>query len=159
MLLKRIYKKPEGWEKQVNEKGECINPPPLDYLSLANTGVRPEQNFSVARVTEGLTAGLMRIDGDTLILDVHPEPLRYAIVRRPGRYCLHCGEKLGDDQGGAMARLHVAEKHAGTPSPDANTPSGYAALNHFECVLDSGQHEKYRVKNKARAPHFPLRGE
>ncbi len=153
MLIKRIYKKP------VNENVECLNPPPLDYLSLANTGANPEQNFSIQRVTEGLSAGLMRIDGDVLTLDVHPEPLRYTILRHPGRYCLHCGEKLGDDQGGAMARLHVAEKHAGVPSPDANTPAGYVWLLHFECVLDAGQHEKYRVKKKARAPHFPLRGE
>lgn len=159
MLLKRIYKTPDGWEKQINERGECVNPPPLDYLSLAHTGINPEQNFSTDRVVEGLTAGLMRIEDDVLALECHPEPLRYAIKRRPGRYCLHCGEKLADDEKGVLARLHVAEKHAGKPSPDADTPAGYVALNHFECVLDAKQHEKYRVKNAARAPHFPLRGE
>lgn len=161
MLLKRIYKQPEGWEKEVDANGNCTNMPPLAYISMANTGVNPEQSFSTDRVTEGLTAGLMRIDGDTLVLDVHPEPLRYAIKRRPGRYCLHCGEKLGDDNTGALARLHVAEKHAGKPSLDPTQPAGYVALNHFECVLDAEQHEKYRVRPEAkhRAPHFPLKGE
>lgn len=161
MLLKRIYKTPEGWEKQVDEKGDCCNPPPLDYLSLANTGVKPEQHFSTDLVVEGLNAGLMAIDDDVLTLNCHPEPLRYIIKRRPGRYCLHCGEKLGDDNGGTLARLHVAEKHAGKPSPDANTPAGYVALNHFECVLDTKQHDKYRVREETRhlAPHFPLKGE
>jgi len=31
------------------------------------------------------------------------------------------------------------------------------ALNHFECVLDPNQHEKFRVKEVARAPHFPMK--
>lgn len=52
MLLKRIYKIPEGWEKKLDDKGDCTNPPPLDYLSLANTGVNPEQNFSIDLVQE-----------------------------------------------------------------------------------------------------------
>lgn len=161
MLLKRIYKTPEGWEKKLDDKGECINPPPLEYVSLANTGVHPEQNFSIDLVTEGLTNGLMLIDDDVLTLDCHPEPLRYNIKRRPGRYCLHCGEKLGDDTGGALARLHVAEKHAGKTSPDASTPAGYVWLLHFECVLDAEQHEKYRVRPETKhlAPHFSMRGE
>jgi hypothetical protein len=159
MLLKRIYTKPEGWGKQVDENGKCINPPPLDYISLANTGINPEQNFSTDLVTEGLTSGRMKIDGETLIMDTYPEPLRYTIKRRPGRYCLHCGEKLADDQTGALARLHVAEKHAGEPSPDKNVPAGYISINHFECVLNAEQHEKYRVKpeHKHRAPVFHLR--
>jgi len=160
MLLKRIYDTPEGWVRQVDEAGNCTNPPPLAYLSLAHTGIHAEQNFSVDRVTADLTAGLMTIDGDTLTLVCHPEPLRYTIQRRPGRYCLHCGEKLADDHKGALARMHVAERHAGQPSPAPGEPAGYVAINHFECVLDAAQHEKYRLRpeHKARAPHFMLKG-
>lgn len=160
MLLKRVYKTPECWEKQVNEKGDCINPPPLDYLALADTGTNPEQRFATQEVTRNLQAGLMQIDGDTLIFNVHPEPLRYFIKRRPGRYCLHCGEKLPDDSNGSLARLHVAEKHAGVPSPVPSVPAGYENLTYFDCVLDSAQHEKYRVKpeNKHRAPRFHVKG-
>lgn len=148
MLLKRIYKEPRDEQS-----------PELDYLSLANTGTTPDQNFSVKLVTDMLGAGLMEIHDDELILRVHPEDLHYTIKRTPGRYCLHCGEKLQDDQSGQMARLHIAMKHAGVESPDPDNPAGYIALNHFECVLNAEQHEKFRVREPARAPHFPLKEE
>src|SRR5688572_7623822 len=115
MLMKRIY----------TPTGE------LNYISLANTGVSAEQNFSTQLVTKFLQEGIMEIDGDTLIFHVYPEALKYTIKRTPGRWCLHCGEKLQDDTGGEMARLHVAMKHAGIPSPSPSDPSGYVALNHF----------------------------
>lgn len=140
MLLKRFYK----------DDGE------LDYISLAHTGVQAEQNFSVGLVTQGLTEGWIDISGDTLILKAVPENLQYTIRRQPGRYCLHCGEKLVDDEGGQMARLHVATHHKGAPAISGN-PAGYEKINHFECVLSDDQHERYRVKDKARAPHFPKR--
>lgn len=143
MLIKKIYKNPESGE--------------VDYISLAHTGVSPEQNFSVQMVTDCLSAGFMQIEGDTLTFRVYPEDLCYTIKRRPGRYCLHCGEKLADDTGGALARLHIAEIHAGQVSPSASDPSGYVALNHFECVLNAEQHETYRVKAPARAPQFPMK--
>ena len=141
MLLKRICK----------EDGK------LDYISLANTGTTANQNFSTKFVTECLGKGIMEIVDTDLIFRVHPEDLIYTIKRTPGRYCLHCGEKLPDDAGGQLARLHIAQKHAGVPSPSEQDLSGYVALNHFECVLDSKQHEKFRVKQKALAPHFPLK--
>lgn len=143
MLIKKIYKDTDGAE--------------LDYISLANTGATPEQNFSVQLVTEGLNVGFMEIADDTLIFHVYPEDLHYTIQRRPGRYCLHCGEKLSDDTGGQLARLHVAEQHAGQASPSASDPAGYIAINAFQCVLNDAQHERFRVKEPARAPHFPVR--
>jgi hypothetical protein len=143
MLLKRIF----------TESGE------LNYVSLAHTGVSPEQNFSTGLVTQGLQEGIMEIAGDTLVFHVFPEDLIYTIKRQPGRYCLHCGEKLSDDAGGELARLHVAQYHAGVESPDPSNPAGYEALNHFECVLDDAQHEKFQLKEPARAPHFPLKEE
>jgi len=146
MLLKRIYKEAR--------EGET---PELDYVSLAHTGVSPEQNFSIKLVTEFLVAGIMEIVDDELFFHVHPEDLHYVIKRTPGRYCLHCGEKLSDDVSGQMARLHVAMKHAGVQSPSDNDPSGYVALNHFECVLNNKQHLKFGVKQAARVPQFPLK--
>ena len=164
MLLKRIYD-PKDLERFQAEKAAAtsqeeidqITPPTLDYIALAHTGIEPEQNFSVKLVTEGLESGLIEIVDDELFFHVHPEDLRYTIKRSPGRYCLHCGEKLQDDPAGAMARLHIAQKHAGETSPDPANPSGYEAINAFECVLDEQQHETYRVKDKARAPQFFLK--
>ncbi len=143
MYIKRIY-----------------NGDKVDYLSLAHTGIGPEQNFSIKFVTDCLQHGLMHTLGDKLSLNCYPEPLHYTIKRRPGAYCLHCGEQLSSDNRGIFARLHVAEKHAGRPSPVPGEPAGYVVLNHFECVLDAAQHEKYRLRpeHKARAPHFPLKG-
>lgn len=140
MLLKRFYK----------NDGE------LDYISLAHTGIHAEQNFSVGLVTHGITEGWITIDGDTLKLRAVPEDLLYTIKRHPGRYCEHCGEKLTDDDSGEMARLHVAMHHKDAPAPQGN-PAGYVKINHFECVLAAEQHEKFCVKDKARAPQFPKR--
>jgi len=133
MYLKRFY-------KDADEGGNRL----LDYISLAHTGSSPEQNFNIGLVTELITLGFMEINGDTLIFRVHPEDLRYQIKRAPGRYCLHCGQKLDEDQGGEMARLHVALNHKGLKSPNPNTPAGYEWLRYYECVLNGEQHEKYK---------------
>lgn len=136
-----------------------IVPPKLAYISLGHTGISPEQNFSTTLVTEGLQSGLMEINDDELVFHVHPEDLIFTIKRMPGRYCLHCGEKLADDTTGELARLHIAMRHKGILSPVPSIPAGYEAINHFECMLDPEQHEKYRVKEPARAPQFPKKTE
>ena len=139
MLLKRIF----------TPSGE------LDYISLAHTGVSPEQNFSTQLVTNMLKDGIMEIDGSALVFHVYPEDLTYTIKRAPGRYCLHCGEKLPDDASGELARLHVAQAHAKEEPKGA----GYEAINYFECVLDDEQHEKYKKRGYPAVAHFPLKGE
>jgi hypothetical protein len=161
MLMKRFYKKPEGRVKQVDENGNCTNPPPLDYVSCAHTGIEAEQNFSTRMVAGAVAEGWMKMESGKITLLVHPEPLVYSVKRAPGRYCLHCKEKLPDDNLGVFARAHMQEKHRGKKSPDASNPAGYEALNYFECVLIAKQHEKYRLRDeqKARAPHFPRKGE
>jgi hypothetical protein len=152
MLIKRHYKKPEGWEKRTNDPllngtlmipslpaGECINPPPLDYVELKHTGANPEQNFSMGMVVDGLREGWMAFDGDELVLQVKPETLLYKVLRTPGRYCLVCRENLNDNsEGGEAAREHVKAKHAGAPL------GSYERINHYECVLDADQHKKYK---------------
>ena len=145
MYLKRIYKP--------NDDPEAA--PELDYISLGHTGFSPEQNFSVKLVTGLLEQGIMEISGDELIFHVHPEDLHYEILRTPGRYCLHCGEKLTDDATGQMARLHIAQEHAGEESPDPGNPSGYVAINYFECRLDAQQHAKFQKLPGQVAVSFP----
>lgn len=141
MLLKKIYDD----EMQLN------------YVALANTGVSPEQNFSTSLVIDFVKKGIMEIKDETLIFHVQPEDLVYKIKRKPGRYCLHCSEKLPDDEKGELAQLHVVEKHQGVPSPDPTNPAGYVYLTYFECVLDSKQHEKFKVKKPGMAPKFFLK--
>lgn len=155
MLLKRFYKTPKDWVREVDENGVCTNPPEFDYVSLAHTGVDINQNFSVDLVTEALNKKWMTMEEGKLTLLIHPVNLYYKILREPGRYCCHCGDKLQDDIKGSLARLHIASKHPDKESPDPNNASGYCRINHFECELDKKQHEKYRVKGVAKAPHFP----
>ena len=139
----------------VDQRNE-IPVPRVDYLSLGDTGTTPEQRFTPAFVTEGLNAGWIELAGDEIILRAYPEDMRYQVARQPGRYCLHCGEKLADDAIGEMARLHIAQKHNGVASPDPNTPAGYVMLNYFECVLNAEQHEKYKAKPGV-APTYPAK--
>jgi len=157
MRLKRFYKTPENWEKQVDAKGNCSNPPPLDFVSVADTGVTPGQNFSPDFVADALQNKWLTIKDDTITLHVAPEDLRYKVLREPGRYCLHCGVKLPDDEKGALARIHIAAEHPDATSPDPANPAGYVKLNHYECVLDDAQHDRLRMKNPAKPPQFPLR--
>ncbi len=46
----------------------------------------------------------------------------------------------------------MAQHHKGEASPDLTSPAGYVRINHFECVLDAGQHDKFRVKDVNRPP-------
>lgn len=106
---------------------------------------------------KSLEDGTMELNENKLVYHVHPEDLVYEIKRRPGRYCLHCGEKLPEDEKGELARLHIAEKHNGAISPDPSTPAGYVNLKYFECVLDKKQHNKFKIKKAAAAPKFFLK--
>lgn len=144
MLLKRHYKTPDGWVKEVDAQGRCTNPPPLDFVALRHTGHSAAQNFPVQEIEKYTAEGWCREEGEKLILDVRPEALVYSISRRPGRWCCHCAEKLADDAKGAQARMHVAQHHAGVESPDKLHPAGYVWLQHYECVLDEEQHELYK---------------
>lgn len=139
----------------VDQRNE-IAAPRVAYISLGDTGTTPEQHFTPAFVTEGLNAGWLELSGDELILRTHPEDLRYQVTRQPGRYCLHCGEKLADDAGGEMARLHIAQMHRGVASPDPDTPAGYVMLNYFECMLDEAQHAKYKAEPGV-TPSYPTK--
>lgn len=123
---------------------QVIVPPALAGVDIVHTGVQAEQHFSTTLITEFVRLGIVGIKGKQLTLHTVTENLHYTIRREPGRWCLHCGEKLADDTSGEMARLHMALKHKGVQSPDENNPSGYEWLTYFECVLDEDQHRQYR---------------
>lgn len=146
MLLKRIYKR-------------GTQPLELDYVSLANTGVEPQQNFSTGLIYAAIAEGWCTIGHGKLTLHLVPEDLVYTVNRVPGRYCCHCSEKLPDDATGEGAREHIRTVHPGVESPDPAHPAGYLMTNAFECVLDAVQHEKYRVKKPGKPPVFPRRKE
>src|SRR5688572_11512552 len=132
----------DAFAKQVSET--LVSPPAINGVEVVHTGAHAEQNFSTSLITEFIKLGIAQIDGNELMLRAEPEALHYTIKREPGRWCLHCGEKLPDDTNGELARLHIAMKHNGVPSPVVSEPSGYVWLTYFECVLDEEQHDKFR---------------
>lgn len=161
MLLKRHYKKPEGWEPIRNTRdasgkllvealaeGDCLNPPPLSHVEMKHTGTSPEQNFSRELIEHGMREGWVQFERGELLLKVLPETLRYTVKRTPGRWCLHCGVALLEDTDGAKSREHVKAFHDGVPSPDANNPAGYVKTHAYECALNTAQHEKFKKKDK-----------
>lgn len=119
-----------------------VTGPALAGVDVVHTGATPQQNFSTTLVTDFLRLRLMEIDGAVLTLHTQSKPLRYTILREPGRWCLHCGEKLADDENGELARLHVALNHADA-APIEDNPAGYIWHKYFECVLDADQHARF----------------
>jgi hypothetical protein len=143
--------------KEVADKAP-IAPPKLAYVSLAHTGFEAQQNFSAKLVTELVKAGIMKLSGDELTLTVMTDggfmDLSYEVLLKPGRYCLHCDEKLDDDPGGTLARLHMATNHNGIPSPVPDEPSGYVWNTGFICRLDEQQHTQYKVRRPGAVYSF-----
>lgn len=133
MRLKRHYKIPPGWERLVNVRdpetgtllnpakgeGDCLNPPPLDYLEVQHTGSSRAQHFSVDLVAAGLAEGWLSIKEGVLTLHGKPEDLRYMILRVPGKYAC------------------------------AAEPSGYEVIHYYDCMLDEEHHATYCAKTAA----------
>lgn len=175
MQLKQLYDTPPGWQKVLNKRladgslmvpgkpeNDLLNPPPLIGVELWHTGKNEPQNFSDRLVDKYLAAGIVRFDDDGSLLmnvthDGKPVVLRYTVKRRPGSYCMHCGEYIGDnsDVTGANSRAHVAEKHADA-APIPGHPAGYERIHHYECELAAEQHalysfDRFDAKRKGRA--------
>ena len=138
MNMHRVYERPEG-----RREGKV-----LLGVEVIDTGTHAEQRFSPELVAKAIQQGWMTMEADVLTLKAYQqEDLHYKVLRRPGRYCLHCKAALPgvqEDYSGAAAREHVATEHPGEPSPSKEWPTGYEVLNYFECVLDAKQHAKYR---------------
>lgn len=121
MIFKRIYDKPEGWQKKVNVKnsrglllepakseGACLNLPPLKHIVLKSAP--PRQVFSEKILMRGMMEGWLRVDGDRIILKSYPKETIYQIKRRPGIYCLHNMERQPSQE---AARAHILTTHCG----------------------------------------------
>lgn len=134
MLLKRHFKEPAAEGR----------PRDLDHIQVIHTGVDAEQHFSKRMVDKGVAEGWITLGGGKLTLHAKPEDLEYTILRPPGRWCVHCGVKLEDDQSGEAARAHVAAHHAGVASPDPRYPAGYAYPTHYKVTLRADQHSRLK---------------
>lgn len=125
MKIKRNYK-----------DGRCT------HVDIIHTGIQQKQNFSTRLVAAALQEGWMKMKDGKIILKASPEDLVYSIVKEPGYYCCHDGKKLDDAN---MAKSYVEQNFPEIPSPDPANPLGYMKINHYECVLDKEQHDRYKI--------------
>lgn len=88
------------------------------------------QAFSPHFLTRSVEEGWLKWEGERLTIDATP-PTVYRIVRSPGVYCCHCGRKLED--GGGVALAHVENVHTAGESPDRENPAGYRIDNFYYC--------------------------
>lgn len=134
--------------------------PVCTHVVVKHTGTSPEQNFSSRLVAQAIGECWMSIDGDRLGILAEPEPLQYRIVRVPGTYCVHDGQRIPisdiarDERARTgVGRLSAAEAQAylaahgfaGKASPDPAHPSGYQVIDHYECVLAAEQHARFKA--------------
>lgn len=170
MLVKRHYKKPEGWIAAFNVRdsegrlrdmrkpaGACLNPPPVDFLEVYHTGVSAKQNFSDRLIAQGIAEGWVSIGKGLLTVHAAPEDLTYKILRTPGYYCCHCGEQIVDagapsapESAVTLGVKHVAEAHGSVKSPDSENPSGYLWSKRYSCELLPDLHEKFHFREGMR---------
>ncbi len=155
MLLKRLY-----------DRTDADNPV-CNGVELRHTGTHAAQNFSERLATQAMAEGWMAIGGGTITLKTDVGPLLYTIKREPGYYCCHDGQPIPISEMAKRERLRsgigrlaaaeakaylAARGFAGKPSPDARNPSGYEVIDHYECVLEAAQHERYKARPGALAP-------
>jgi len=116
--------------------------PPVPYVEVESLPER--QHFSPKVLQKGIVEGWLEVDTEAgeIRLKTDKGLVVFTVLRNPGRYCLHCGDKLADDDNeifpGRRAREHVAAEHAGIDSPDAENPSGYSKANYYLAELRDG---------------------
>jgi hypothetical protein len=118
----------------------------------------PKQKFSPSSLLDGMSQGwLTMADGVITVRNADGADVQYRVVRTPGYYCCHCGEKLPGDpavidgpEGAAVRKKHVEDSHRGKKSPDPENPSGYMGTNSFKGVLISGKGEKATPSPKSK---------
>jgi hypothetical protein len=126
MLLKRIHDHSSG-------------APVVIGVKVLRAGRK--QKFTPQLIERGIMEGWLALGGGRITLTGHDGAQHvWRIVRSPGRYCCHCGERLGDNADNMelarLAQAHVAAKHAGVASPDPENPSGYLCTHAYKGVRE-----------------------
>lgn len=156
MRLKRVYD-PDSlieWDEKYGHMRGVSRPPVLPKIaSIEVQRATKFWNVSAGIVERGLQEGWLTLgDGRvTLKTEDHLDNVVYKILRVPGHYCAHCGEKIEDDGRGTQARAHLAERGHPAASPDPNNPSGWRRDEFYACQLESGTEAKPDPESVAEA--------
>jgi len=127
MLLQRKY----------HHDSNGIKPPVVRGIKLKRMSADGKQRFAPKLVKIGQDEHWLSVTGGKIIIHDEGGDVPFKVLKVPGRYCCHCGEKLTDDADGAAARKHVVEHHVGKKSPDEQNPSGYVMQNYYDCELEA----------------------
>lgn len=126
----------------------------VTHMLVEHTGTSPEQNFADRLVEQGIDEGWIKVDGAALELRAEPELLQYQILRAPGYYCRSTGDRIPLSE---RALRRLATRQMDTPRAEALAwlaskgldPTDYEVTLAYECVLDAGQHERFRAVRDA----------
>lgn len=112
-------------------------------LQLLKLAPSRRHHFSPTQLALWKARGFCEITDSTITLKTVDGDMIFDIDHEPGRYCLHCNEKLhneeedpgaipqGDPRLGAAARKHVKEKHAGKKAAHSSFPHGYKFKHYY----------------------------
>ncbi len=164
MLLKRLYQKsPEGNNLVfANNKGEQLikvgdvftnfsgeivvkyPEPPAGFepvvigVELKRLPVKENVQMTPKLLEMGKKQGWAEKTEDHILIRGYydDQPTKFKILSEPGRYCLHCGDKLKDDPQGNHAKKHVEELHDGKPTDNEGDKSGYICNNYYLVTME-----------------------
>jgi hypothetical protein len=117
--------------------------------------VHKVEHLSPSFVEQGMSEGWMSMTKGKMVIHGTEGDVEMHVVRRPGVYCCHCGERLGDiNEGGTVEgansfRKHMTVSHSGAASPDVTNPAGYGQENYYTCTSegkDTAEAESLAVK-------------
>lgn len=125
--------------------------PRCTHVEVIHTGLTPEQNFDDGLILDGITEGWVTVSGDRLEMKTDAEPLVYAINRAPGYFCKSTGEAI-PMSAPAWARFRYGNDSTASQaearawlSANGKEPNDYDIAVAYHCVLDAGQHERFRA--------------
>ena len=119
----------------------------IQLMALAKSR---RHHFSPVWLERHIARGFVSMTDSSIVLHTIDGDMLFKIDHVPSRYCLHCGEKLhneeddaggmliraGDSRLGAEAREHVKKKHTGKKSMNPSFPSGYKFKHYYGATAD-----------------------
>ncbi len=143
MLMKKHYDLDQlaAWQEKHGPRARYMQlreKPAVSYVEVKSAS--REWHVPPSLVEQGAAEGWLTLGDGRITLKTAGslDNVVYRIVRVPGHYCCHCGEKIEDDGRGTQAREHLAREHTDVRSPDPQNPSGWRRDAFYACELESG---------------------
>jgi len=139
-LTLRKHADRSGPEPTYGPDGKPETPWPLTGVSIVGDPP-PVHHFPKDMVTKAVGEGWMSLSqGRIVIHTIDRGDIPYRIIRTPGAYCCHCGQRIGDGPAATPAEADRRRSHTdrccdGEPHPP-EWPGGYEVINHFDCELE-----------------------